>query len=51
MEEERKRRLDEGGDKSPKHVMSDQQAAVLEEVSRKVQRFNIIFFTTFVGKS
>ena len=28
----------EGGDKSPKHTMSDQQAAVLEEVSRKVQR-------------
>lgn len=38
MEEERQRRLAEGGDKSPKHTMSDQQAAVLEEVSRKVQR-------------
>ena len=36
--------MDEGGDKSPKHVMSDQQAAVLEEVSRKVQRFNVTIF-------
>ena len=33
MEEERKRRIEAGEDK---HTVTDQQAAVLEEVARKV---------------
>lgn len=37
MEEERKRRIAEEGDKSPTVPMSDSQAAVLEEVARKVR--------------